>query len=90
MNALKLGLSIDEFLNLQPQELRKIAKAYNERKKEEDFRRSYFVSWIVNCQLEKPVSVNDIYEPLWVSKEEKEKQMMDDREVLFKEFNLSK
>lgn len=71
---------------MQPHEIRKIFHAYKERRKDEDFRRAYFISWMVNTQLRKPISPQDIFDPLWKTEEDKRKELHNERKLLLEEF----
>lgn len=88
--AYALGIMPDTYGRLQPHELRKLFDAHKKRQKDSDYRTAYFLSWLVNCQVQKPIDPNAIADPLYVTKEEKEEQAAEDKKILFKEFGLDK
>lgn len=82
-----MGFRPDEVEDLQPHEIRKIFQADKERRKDEDFRRAYFISWLVNTQLQKPINPKDIYDPLWTTAEDKAQEIHNERKLLLEEFS---
>lgn len=87
-SAYAVGIRPDEYGRLQPHELRKVFNAYRHKQKDQDYRTAYFISWMVNCQLQKPVSAAQIADPLYITAEDKAAEAAADKEVLFKEFGL--
>ena len=87
--AYMIGVSVEEYGRLQPHELRKIFNAYSKKQQNRDYRTAYFLSWLVNCQVTEAVSPADIADPLYITKEEKERRAAEDKKVLFDEFNLN-
>ena len=59
---------------MQPRELYKMMNAYRQRQKEEDRKRAYLVTWMVNPHLEKPIKPDDVFDPMYYSPEELEKK----------------
>lgn len=47
--------------------------AYEKRRRDEDYKRSYFVSIMMSLHLEEPISPDKIFNPLYYTKEEIEK-----------------
>lgn len=47
--------------------------AYKARQKDADYKRSYFVSMLMNPHLQEPISPEKIFNPLYYTKEEVEK-----------------
>lgn len=86
--AYALNIKPAEYENLQPQELRKIFNGYKNKQKDADYRKAYFLSWLVNVQVTEQVTPEKIADPLWITQNEKENQKLQDRDVLFKEFNI--
>jgi len=68
-------------------------EAYMARRKDEDFRRSYFTAMMMNPHLKEPVNPQDIFNPLYYTPEEiktmKEKEAQSDLEY-FKSFQSVK
>ena len=50
---------------MQPRELYKMMDAYRQRQKEEDRKRAYLVTWMVNPHLEKPIKPDDVFDPMY-------------------------
>jgi len=88
LTAYRLGLTPAEFDDLQPQELYKLVEAHQLEQKEKDYRTSYFLSWIINTQVKKPISTSDIFDPLWLTTEDKKQKALEERQHLIKEFGL--
>jgi hypothetical protein len=88
--AYAIGILPTEYEQLQPQELRKIFRAYRAKQKDQDYRTAYFVSWLVNCHLLKPVAAAQIADPLYMTAADKAAAAVKDRAVLFHEFGLKK
>ena len=73
--AYRIGLKPQEFEELSPGEFRRLVEAYEARRKDEDYRRSYFVSLLMNPHLKEPISPEQIFDPLYYTAEEiKEKK----------------
>lgn len=70
--AYRIGIHPDEFGNLQVREFNLMLEAYKVRQKDEDYKRSYFVSMIMRPHLQEPVSPDKIFNPLYYTKEEVE------------------
>lgn len=90
-----LGLTPMEFSNLQVGEFYKILEGRRAAEKRLDEKRAYFLSWLVNVQLEHPVATEEILIPLYPEvkeqmEERKRKQREEDEAVLRKEFGLDK
>lgn len=76
-----------------PGEFRRLVEAYEARRKDEDYRRSYFVSLLMNPHLKEPISPEQIFDPLYYTadeiKEKKNRQAEDEAEY-FKNFGRPK
>ena len=88
-----LGLTPMEFSNLQVGEFYKILEGRQSAEKRLDEKRAYFLSWLVNVQLEHPVATEEILIPLYPEvkaqmEERKRKQREEDEAILRKEFGL--
>lgn len=84
-----LNLLPHEFEELQPHEFEKLLDGYRSRKRESELQQAYFTAWIVNVQLTKPISAQQILDPLWKA-EENEKQTEDDEDYMRKAFRMPK
>lgn len=94
--AYAIGLKPHEFEEMQPGEFLLILEAVNRRRREEDFRTAYFLSFVIAPYLKKDskLTLEDIVDPLWMTEEElKEKKRLaakqkkeTDRAVLEQEF----
>lgn len=77
-------------MTLTPGELYACLDGYKMRLKQEDQRRAYFVSALVSTQTKEPVTMADLYDPLWYSPEEVEKRknerLKNENAVIMKEF----
>lgn len=91
--AYRIGLMPAEFEALTPGEFRRLVEAYEARRKDEDYRRSYFVSMLMNPHLKEPVTPEQLYDPLYYTadkiKEKKNRQAEDEAEY-FKSFDKTK
>lgn len=62
--------------------------------KDQDYRKAYFISWLVNTQTQTPVSASQIADPLYLSADEIKEQTMEhkkkDHDILWQEFGLNK
>lgn len=91
--AYRIGLKPQEFEELSPGEFRRLVEAYEARRKDEDYRRSYFVSLLMNPHLKEPISPEQIFDPLYYTadeiKEKKNRQAEDEAEY-FKSFGRPK
>lgn len=87
--AYRIGIHPAEFEDMQPGEFYHMLEAFQERRKDEDFRRSYFTAMIMSPHLKEPVNPQDLFNPLYYTQDEiramKEKQAMEDVEY-FKSF----
>lgn len=89
-SAYAVGIRPDEYGRLQPHELRKIFDAYKQKQKDRDYRTAYFLSWLVNLQVTKPIEYTKIADPLYVTKEEQQEKLAEERAAVFEEFGLDK
>lgn len=91
--AYRIGLKPQEFEELSPGEFRLLVEAHEARRKDEDYRRSYFVSLLMNPHLKEPVTPEQIFDPLYYTvdeiKEKKNRQAEDEAEY-FKSFGRPK
>lgn len=55
---------------MQPREFYAMLDAYEQRRKDEDYRRAYFVSWIIRPHVKDAIPPDDIYRPLYYTQEE--------------------
>ena len=88
--AYRIGLTPREFEELSPGEFRQLVEAYEARRKDEDYRRAYFVSLLMNPHLKEPITPEQIYDPLYYTAEEIEKkknQQAEDEAEYFKSFD---
>lgn len=88
-----LGLTPMEFSNLQVEEFYRILEGRRAAEKRSDEKRAYFLSWLVNVQLEHPIMTEEILVPLYPEvkeqmEERKRKQREEDEAILRKEFGL--
>lgn len=94
--AYSIGLKAHEFEEMQPGEFLVMLEAVNRRRREEDYRTAYFLSFVIAPYLKKDskLTLEDIVDPLWMTEEElKEKKRLaekqkkeTDRAVLEQEF----
>lgn len=84
-----LNLLPRDFEEMQPHEFEKLLDGYKKRKREREFEQAYFTTWVLNAQLTKPITAQQILEPLW-KVEENEKQTEDDEEYMRKTFRMPK
>ena len=88
--AYQIGSHPAEFEEMQPGEFLLFLKGFEDRRKDEDFRRSYFTAMLMNPHLEKPISPQTIFNPLYYSPDEI-KKMQDEKKQAdieyFKRFN---
>ena len=94
--AYAIGLKPHEFEEMQPGEFLVMLEAVNRRRREEDYRTAYFLSFVIAPYLKKDskLTLEDIVDPLWMTEEElKEKKRLaekqkkeTDRAVLEQEF----
>ena len=94
--AYAIGLKPHEFEEMQPGEFLVMLEAVNRRRREEDYRTAYFLSFVIDPYLKKDskLTLEDIVDPLWMTEEElKEKKRLaekqkkeTDRAVLEQEF----
>lgn len=68
--AYRIGLTPREFEELSPGEFRSLVEAYEARRKDEDYRRAYFVSLLMNPHLKEPITPEQIYDPLYYTPDE--------------------
>ena len=91
--AYRIGLKPVEFEELTPGEFRLLVEAYEARRKDEDYRRSYFVSMMMNPHLKEPISPEQIFDPLYYTAEEikeKKNRQAEDEAEYFKSFGRPK
>lgn len=65
-----------------------MVEAWRDNQRERDWRTSYFVTWLMGPHLKKPVNVDAIFNPLWVTKEEEQRKNLEERKKLFAAFGL--
>ena len=88
--AYAVGVSVEEYGRLQPHELRKIFDAHKQKQKDADYRTAYFLSWLVNLQVTKPIEYTKIADPLYITEEERQGKLAEERAAVFEEFGLDK
>lgn len=91
--AYRIGLKPTEFEELTPGEFRMLVEASEARRKDEDYRRSYFVAMLINPHLKDPISPDQIFDPLYYTAEEikeKKNRQAEDEAEYFKSFDKSK
>jgi len=59
---------------MNPHEFYTYLEGRRESLKQEDYRRSYFVSALLSTQTKNPVTADQLYEPLWYTQEEIDKR----------------
>lgn len=84
----ELDLTPREFEELQPREFYKLMDGYKRRQRAKDYRRAYFISWMIAPHVTRAITADTIARPLWETKEERIKQAAKDRIVLREEFGL--
>jgi hypothetical protein len=88
--AFLIGIHQEEFLDLQPQELDRLIKAYKQKQYDADSRRAYFLSFLLSQNAGKPINYKELVDPLYKTQEEistqKEADLKNDFEILKKEF----
>lgn len=91
--AYRIGLKPAEFEELTPGEFRLLVEASEARRRDEDYRRSYFVAMLINPHLKDPMSPDQIFDPLYYTAEEieeKKNQQAEDEAEYFKSFDRQK
>lgn len=91
--AYRIGLKPAEFEELTPGEFRLLVEASEARRRDEDYRRSYFVAMLINPHLKDPMSPDQIFDPLYYTAEEieeKKNQQAEDEVEYFKSFDRQK
>lgn len=83
----------DEFLDLQAREFYLLLDGYQDEEKRRDQKTAYFLSWLINTQVTRNISVGDILEPLYPGTRAEEEAANDykrqtDEQVLKEEFGL--
>lgn len=76
-----------QFEALQPGEFYKLIEGYEAREKANDFKRAYFVAWLIAPHLKEPVSAQDILKPLY-DKPKTQAEQAEDKATLMREFGL--
>lgn len=88
--AYRIGLKPTEFEELTPGEFRLLVEASEARRRDEDYRRSYFVAMLINPHLKDPMSPDQIFDPLYYTAEEieeKKNRQAEDEAEYFKSFD---
>lgn len=88
--AYRIGLKPVEFEELTPGEFRLLVEASEARRKDEDYRRSYFVAMLMNPHLKEPIRPEQIFDPLYYTAEEiddKKNRQAEDEAEYFKSFD---
>lgn len=91
--AYRIGLKPAEFEELTPGEFRLLVEASEARRRDEDYRRSYFVAMLINPHLKDPMSPDQIFDPLYYTAkeiEEKKNRQAEDEAEYFKSFDKKK
>lgn len=91
--AYRIGLKPTEFEELTPGEFRRLVEACEARRRDEDYRRSYFVAMLINPHLKDPMSPDQIFDPLYYTAEEieeKKNRQAEDEAEYFKSFDKPK
>lgn len=91
--AYRIGLKPAEFEELTPGEFRLLVEASEARRRDEDYRRSYFVAMLINPHLKDPMSPDQIFDPLYYTAEEieeKKNRQAEDEAEYFKSFDKTK
>lgn len=83
-----LNLHPDAFAAMQPQEIMKMVDGYKDRLRREDERQAYFTAWQMNTMLKKPVSAQELLEPIYPDEIKKQRaaRREDDERALRAEF----
>jgi len=78
---------------MTPAEFYLCLEGYKMRLKAQDQRRAYFTSLLLTAHSTKPVSVDDVYKPLWHTQDEivahREQGAKDEKAGLMEEFGLT-
>lgn len=88
--AYRIGLKPTEFEELTPGEFRLLVEASEALRRDEDYRRSYFVAMLINPHLKDPMSPDQIFDPLYYTAEEieeKKNRQAEDEAEYFKSFD---
>lgn len=91
--AYRIGLKPAELEELTPGEFRLLVEASEARRRDEDYRRSYFVAMLINPHLKDPMSPDQIFDPLYYTAEEieeKKNRQAEDEAEYFKSFDKPK
>ena len=91
--AYRIGLMPAEFEELTPGEFRLLVEASEARRRDEDYRRSYFVAMLINPHLKDQMSPDQIFDPLYYTAEEieeKKNRQAEDEAEYFKSFDKPK
>lgn len=91
--AYRIGLMPAEFEELTPGEFRLLVEASEARRRDEDYRRSYFVAMLINPHLKDPMCPDQIFDPLYYTAEEieeKKNRQAEDEAEYFKSFDKQK
>ena len=67
--AYRIGFKPSEFPRLTPLEFYRYLEASDERRRLQDYRVAYFISWLMSPQLKKPIEPHEIADPLWITEE---------------------
>lgn len=83
----------DEFLDLQAQEFYQMLDGTREEEKRQDQKKAYFMTLLINTQLQHPISIGTILKPLYPEIEEetekaRQEKRKNDEAYLKKEFGL--
>lgn len=86
--AYRIGLKPFEFPQLTPLEFYKYLEADDERRRLQDYRAAYFISWLMSPHLKEPIEPHEIADPLWVTKEDKVRSAKEEMAYLKQIFGL--
>ena len=85
----ELALTPKEFEELQPREFYALIRGWKRREKERDYKKAYFVAWMIAPHLKEEVSAERIAAPLWRNSAEERRKAEEDRRILREEFGLT-
>lgn len=85
----ELTLKPKEFEELQPREFYALIRGWKRREKARDYKKAYFVSWLIAPHVKEPINAEKIAEPLWQTPADVQKKAEEDRRILYEEFGLT-
>ena len=84
----ELTLKPKEFEELQPCEFYALIRGWKRREKARDYKKAYFISWLIAPHVKEAINAEKIAAPLWQSPEKARQKVEEDRRILYEEFGL--